>query len=173
MHEFNISEKELKTARDFFSGKDIKVLTAQCVKINQSQPNFSAVVLALEIHGLDQSAVEDILESIFVIYYAQTELRQKTIKQISFGQIRENIKLFEEFLKYYNDEKQIGSDDLLSIKFIRDNVVLEFALNTLRHLFINSTEIPKEVLFSYFSLLKAIEIGALKDDNKHGCKEFH
>jgi len=162
MHEFNISENELKTAIDFFSNNDIEVLTVQSIKINQSQPNFSAVVLALEMHGLDRSKVEDILESIFVVYYAQTELRQRIINQISFGQIKKNIKWFEEFIRYYNDEKQIGSNDLLSIKFIRDNVVLDFALNTLRNLFIDSTKIPREVVFSYFSLLKAIEIGAEK-----------
>lgn len=114
------------------------------------------------MHGLDRSKVEDILESIFVVYYAQTELRQRKIHQISFRQIKENIEWFGEFIRYYNDEKQIRSDDLLSIKFIRDNVVLDFAINTLRNLFIHSTKIPIEVVFSYFSLLKAIEIESEK-----------
>lgn len=164
MHEFNISEHDLKTSIDFFSNSDIEVLTAQAIKINQSQPNFSAVVLALEMHGLDRIKVEDILESIFVIYYAQTDLRKRMINQITFLQIKENIKWFEEFIRYYNEEKKTGSNDLLSIEFIRDKVVLNFALNTLRNLFINSIEIPREVVFSYFSLLKAIEIGAEKGE---------
>jgi len=162
MHEFNISENELKIAQDFFSCNDIELLTAQAIKINQSQPNFSAVVLALEMHGLQRSKVEEILESIFVVYYAQTVLKQRIINQITFQQIKENVRWFEEFIRYYNEEKQIGSDDLLLIKFIRDNVVLDFALNTLRNLFINSTNIPREVVFGYFSILKAIEMGAEK-----------
>jgi len=162
MQEFNISAKELKTAIDFFSKNDIEVLTAQSIKINKSQPGFSAVVLALERHGLQRSAVEEILESIFVVYYAQTVLKQRIINQITFRQIKENVKWFEEFIKYYNEEKQIGSDDLLSIKFIRDNVVLDFALNTLSNLFINPTNMPKEVVFGYFSILKAIEMGVEK-----------
>jgi len=162
MPKFNISEIELETAIDFFSNNDIEVLTAQSININQSQPNFSAVVLAFEMNGLQRSKVEEILESIFVVYYAQTEIKQRIINQITFGQIKENIRWFEEFIRYYIEEKQIGSDDLLSIKFIRDNVVLDFALNTLRNLFINSTNIPREVVFGYFSILKAIEIGAEK-----------
>jgi len=162
MHEFNISENELKIAKDFFSCNDIELLTAQAIKINQSQPNFSAVVLALEMHGLQRSKVEEILESIFVVYYAQTVLKQRIINQITFQQIKENVRWFEEFIRYYNEEKQIGSDDLLLIKFIRDNVVLDFALNTLRNLFINSTNIPREVVFGYFSILKSIEMGAEK-----------
>lgn len=160
MHEFGISENDVKTSKDFFSNSEIEVLTAQSIKINQTQPIFSAVVIAMEMHGLDRSKVGDILESIFVIYYAQTEIRKRDIKQISFEQIKENIKGFEEFIKYYNDEKKSSSVDLLSIQFIRDNVVLEFALNTLRKLFVNPVRTPREVVFAYFSLLKAIEIGA-------------
>jgi len=109
MHDFNISENELKIAKDFFSNNDIEVLTAQSIKINQSQPNFSAVVLALEMNGLGRSKVEDILESLFVIYYAQTELKKrKTQIQISYAQIKKYIQSFEQFIKYYNDERQIG-----------------------------------------------------------------
>ena len=162
MQGFNISVDQLKAARDFFSGNDIEVLTAQSIKINRGQPNFTATVLALEMHGLDRIKVEDLLESIFVVYYAQTELRKKTIYPISFGQIKKNIKWFEEFISYYNGENKIGNQDLTQIKFIRDDIVLDFALNTLRNLFGDPAKIPVEVVFSYFALLKAIEIGTEK-----------
>ena len=135
MHEFNISEKELQLAILFFSSNDIEALTAQAIKINQSQPNFSAVVLALERHGLDRIKVEDLLESIFVVYYAQTELRQRKMNRITFRQIKENVKWFGEFISYFNEEKKTGNDDLLSLKFLRDNVVLDYAFNTLGNLF--------------------------------------
>lgn len=163
MNSFNISEAELSTAKDFFSRNEVGVLTAQAIKINKSQPNFTAVVLALEMHGLDRIRVEDLLESIFIVYYAQTELRKKTIRQISVGQIKNNIKWFEEFIKYYNEEKEFGTGDLSEIKFLRDNIVLDFALKTLRDLFDDSKKIPKEVIFGYFALLKAIEMGAEKE----------
>jgi len=162
MPEFNISENDLKIAKDFFYYNDIEVLTAHCRKVNQRQPTFTAVLLALEMHGLDQSKVEDILESIFIVYYAQTEVKKRKISPISPGQIKKNIEWFEEFISYYNEEKQVGSEDLSSIKFLRDDVVLDYALSTLQNMFITSTEIPREVTFSYFSLLKAIEIEAEK-----------
>ena len=162
MNGFSLSEEELRTAKDFFSHNEIEVLKAQARKINKSQPNFSAVVLGLEMHGLDRMKVEDLLESIFVVYYAQTELRKKTINQISAGQIKKNVKWFEEFIKYYNKEKEVRTGDLSEIKFLRDNIVLDFAVNTLHDLFDDLTQIPKELIFGYFALLKAIEIGAEK-----------
>ena len=163
MNGFNLSEEELLTAKDFFTNNNIEVLTAQAIKINKSQPNFTVVVLALEMHGLDRIKVEDLLESIFIVYYVQTELRKKTINQISAGQIKKNVKWFEEFIKYYNEEKEFGTDNLSEVKFLRDNTVLNFAINTLRDLFDDLNKIPKEVIFGYFALLKAIEIGAEKE----------
>lgn len=162
MNSFNISAEELKSAQDFFCSNDIDMLTAQSFKINKAQPNFTAVVLALEVHGLDRLKVEDILESIFVVYFAQTELRKKLIATISHGQIRKNIERFGQFINYYNNEKENGGQDLSEIKFLRDNIVLEFAINTLQRLFGDLSKIPVEVIFSYFAVLKAIEIGAEK-----------
>ncbi len=162
MNSFSISVDELKSAQDFFSGSDIDVLTSQSIKINKKQPNFTAVVLALEMLGLNRFKVEDLLESIFVVYFAQTELRKKSIATISSGQVKKNIEKFGEFISYFNDERKEGSHDLSEIKFLRDNTVLEFALKTLHKIFGDLAEIPDEVTFSYFAILKAIEIGAEK-----------
>ena len=71
------------------------------------------------MHGLDRVKVEDILESIFIVYYAQTELRKKTISQISAGQIKKNVKWFEEFIKYYNEEKEYATCSRILLKFRR------------------------------------------------------
>jgi len=163
MKEFYITQDELDNARSFFSDSSIELLTSQSIKINTSQPNFSTVVLALERDGLDRPTVEDLLESIFVIYFAQTTLRGQKINQISFGQILKNVKWFESFIKYYNKEKEFGSDNLSEIKFVRDEVVLKFALNTLKNLFGDISSSPKVVIFSYFAVLKAIEIGVEKN----------
>ncbi len=120
-------------------------------------------MLALERDGLDRPTVEDLLDSIFVIYFVQTTLRGQKINQISSGQILKNVKLFESFIKYYNKEKEFGSDNLSEIKFVRAEVVLKFALNTLKNLFGDISSIPKMVIFSYFAVLKAIEIGVEKN----------
>jgi hypothetical protein len=162
MEGFNISEEELSAAKGFFEHSSIAALTAQSAKINKSQPNFTALVLALEMHGLNRMRVEDLLESIFIVYYVHTELREKTINQISAGQIKKNIKHFEGFVKYYNAEKGFGTGDLSQIKFLRDDVVSNYAVSTLRAMFDDLAKIPKEVVFGYFALLKAIEIGAEK-----------
>lgn len=162
MNHFNISVEELESAQNFFYDNDIDVLTVQSIKINRKQPNFTATVLALEMHGLDRLKVEDLLESIFVVYFAQTELRNKSIATISTGQLKKNIEWFGQFISYFNAEKKDGSQDLSEIKFLRDNIVLEYAIRTLQRIFGDITKIPKEVIFSYFAVLKAIEIGAEK-----------
>lgn len=163
MNRLRISADELKLAQDFFSRNDIDVLTAQSFKINKGQPNFTSIVLALELYGLDRIKVEDLLESIFVVYFAQTELRKKSIATISVGQIKKNIEWFGDFINYYNSETKDGNQDLSEIKFLRDNIILEYAFNTLKTIFADIADIPKEVIFSYFAVLKAIETGAEKD----------
>lgn len=162
MNSFYISVEELKSAIDFFSDNEIDVLTNQSYKINKEQPNFTSIVLGLEMCGLDPLKVEDLLESIFVIYFAQTELRDKTIATISIEQFRKNIEWFGQFNSYFNDEKQDGKQDLSEIKYLRDDVVLEYAVKTLQRLFSDISKVPKEVIFSYFAVLKAIEMGAEK-----------
>jgi len=163
MNEFHITQDDLHKARAFFDYSSIELLTSQSIKINKSQPNFAAVVLALERVGLDRPTIEDLLESIFVIYFAQTSIRGRRIKQISSAEIFKNIKWFESFLEYYNKEKDLGAENLAEIKFVRDEVVLEYAVNTLKNLFGALSSIPKMVVFAYFAVLKAIEIGAEKN----------
>jgi hypothetical protein len=160
MNQYHISQAELEKARAFFSGDDIAVLRDQSIEINTSQPNFTATVLALEMYGVDRPIVEDLLESIFIVYYAQTELRQRTIKEITVEQIKENIEWFDDFIVYFEGEQKAGIEDLSQIEFIRDRVVLEFALKTLTSLFGNVASIPREVMYYYFALLKGIEKGA-------------
>lgn len=162
MEEYKISEDQLIIAKEFFSSDNIDALTKQSRKINTTQPNFSAVVLALEMYGLNRVFVEDILESIFVVYFVQTELRKKNIAKISTVDIEKNIKWFGDFIMYYNMEKECGTADLEKIKFLRDDTVLRFAIATLQGLFGDYKKIPWEVVISYFALLKGIEMGAEK-----------
>ena len=101
-----ITIDELREAKRFFSQDNITILENQAKEINVAQPNFTATILAMEMHGLSRDKVEDLLESIFVIYYVQTVLRRKKLNTISIGQIAKNIKWFGSFITFYN--KDVG-----------------------------------------------------------------
>jgi len=160
MSDYKITGDQLETAKRFFRDSGIDTLTAVSRKINKEQPNFTAVVLALEKLGLSKIVVEDLLETIFIIYYIQTELNKKYIPTISSEQVFKNVIWFGQFIEYYNQEKSDISGDLSQINFLRDEIVLNFTAETLRNLFGDIIKIPKEVIFAYFALLKGIEIGA-------------
>lgn len=162
MNNFIITKDQLQISKQIFREGSIDELTRISRRINIEQPNFTRVLLTLETFGLDRIKVEDLLESIFVVYYIQTFLNDKRIHTISSGQIKKCFDSFGQFIKYFNQEKEDGSTELEQIKFLRDDLVLNFAIETLQTTFGDIKNIPTEVLFSYFSLLKAIELGAEK-----------
>lgn len=155
-----ISSEQLEHAKQFFQDSSVDVLTNVAIKINTEQPEFTGVILALEMHGLDRTIIEDLLESIFVVYYIHTKFNKKIIPLISPEQVINNINQFGQFINYYNQEKRDSPVDLSKIQFLRDEVVLNFAVVTLHHLFGGIKNIPREVMFGYFGLLKGIELGA-------------
>jgi hypothetical protein len=131
-----LTDDEIRTAEQFFRRSDVAVLENQSRQINTAQPNFAATVLAMEMHGLTRDKEEDILESIFVIYYVHTVLRKKKLNSIGIGQIAKNIKWFESFLNFYNREKSSGEEiDLAKIKFLKDDTILRYAAGTLLRMF--------------------------------------
>lgn len=158
-----VTEDEIKIAANFFKQTDISVLEKQAGKINTEQPFFTATILAMEMHGLERIMTEDLLESIFVVYFVYTELRKIKLNTISIGQIAKNIKWFESFIQFYNKEKECGDcADLRNAKFLKDDTVLTYAAETLRDLFETAENIPPEVVYPYFALLKGIETEAEK-----------
>jgi hypothetical protein len=156
-----VTEDEIKIARNFFKQTDISVLEKQAGKINTEQPGFTAAIFAMEMHGLERIMTEDLLESIFVVYYVYTELRKIKLNTIGLDQIAKNIKWFESFIQFYNKEKASGDcADLKNAKFLKDDTVLTYAAETLRDLFGTAGNIPLEVVYPYFALLKGIETEA-------------
>ncbi len=158
-----LTEKELKESIEFFQQKDINILENQARKINQKQPNFTAMIYAFEMLGYTRDMTEEILESIFVIYYAYTELLKIELNTISAGQISKNQNAFIQFINFYN--KEHGHEDKLDFSkfnFIKNQVVLNYAMQKLLLVFKSIKEIPNEILFPYFALLKAIEFGVEK-----------
>jgi hypothetical protein len=110
--------------------------------------------------GLHIDKVEDLLESIFVIYYVQTKIRKTKIKPISIDQINKNMKWFEDCLKYYYKEIEYGNADIEKMLFLKDRTLMLYAVDKLQNIFGNIKNIPKEVVYAYLSLLKGIEIVA-------------
>ena len=159
----NITEEELDKSINFFKQNNISILENQARKINKKQPNFTAMIYAMEMHGFSRVIVEDILETIFVVYYIQTELRNIEINTISIGQIAKNQQSFSEFISYFNTEKKYGEKiDLSKVTFLKDQIVLNYAVKTLQRLFNKVEKFPNEILIPYFAILKAIELGAEK-----------
>ena len=159
----NITEEELDKSINFFKQNNISILENQARKINKKQPNFTAMIYAMEMHGFSRVIVEDILETIFVVYYIQTELRNIEINTISIGQIAKNQQSFSEFISYFNTEKKYGEKiDLSKVTFLKDQIVLNYAVKTLQRLFKKVEKFPNEIVIPYFAILKAIELGAEK-----------
>lgn len=162
MTKYHITGEQLEKAEMFFEESSVDVLTDISIRINTEQPNFTAVLLQLEMFGLIQPDVEDLLESVFVVYYAQTVLNRKSIPAISLEEIMENVDRFAQFITNFNQEKAAHSPDLNQNEFLRDEIVLHYALEKLNYLFGDYRNIPNEVTFTYFGLLKGIELGAEK-----------
>jgi hypothetical protein len=161
-----LTDKELKESIEFFQQKDINILENQARKINDKQPNFTAMIYTFEMLGYTRDMTEEFLESIFVIYYAYTELLKFEINTIGEDQIAYNINSFIEFINLYNKEnKHEDKLDFSKLNFIKNQVVLNYAVQKLLLVFKSIKEIPNEILFPYFALLKAIELGVENKKN--------
>lgn len=167
-----VTQDEIDTAVRFFHGNDISVLEQQAREFNTAQPSFTALIFAWEKDGIPRGITEDILESIFVVYYVYTKLKGFHINEISIGQFEKNLRSFEGFLRLYNKEKAApGGLDVSKLHFLKDKAVSAYGARTLADAFGDAREIPKQVILSYFALLKAIEYGAEKADRgreQHG-----
>jgi hypothetical protein len=158
-----VLQEEIDEAISFFRNNREDVLADQARKFNEEQPNFTGTVLAMEMHGLARDKVEDLLESLFVVYYVFTVLRKLRIGRIGIGQLKKNIESFAQFLKYYHMEKSLdGSVDRSKVTFIKDRVILVYAATTLSKILEHGERYRNEVVFPYMALLRAIEHGAEK-----------
>ena len=155
-----LTEKELNEALDFFENNEISILEKQAIKFNKKQPTFTGLIYAFEMHGYTRDKTEEILESIFVIYYAYTEILKIEINTISIGQIKKNQQSFSEFIELYNKEYQYEDKiDLVKFSFIKNKAVLNYAVQKLLSIFESVEKFPNEITFPYFALLKAINMG--------------
>jgi hypothetical protein len=158
-----ITEIEIKLSEKFFNENDESVLREHAKTVNTHQPAFSAVFGAMEMHGVDGYKVDDLFRSVFVINYIYTIIKKINIRRISSGQIEKNIRLFENFIEFFNKEKNFEENiDLKKITFLTDETTLFYAVKILLQAFGDIKNIPNVVLFPYFALLKAIETGAVK-----------
>jgi hypothetical protein len=160
MNDFTISKSQLEAARAVFRDGSTEELTRIAIAINTEQPNFTAVMLALELCGLDRTQVEDMLESIFVVYYAQTRLNKRRLRAVSEAHVFKNSRKFAAFIADYEKKKAQFPIEDFDIKYLRDETVILFAMEILQRVFPDGVIMPKEVVIGYVALLKGIEEAA-------------
>ncbi len=164
-----VTQREIDTAVKFFSGKDIPILERQAREFNTAQPSFTALVFAWEKDGIPRFITEDILKSIFVVYYVYAKLRGLHIEEISAGRIAKTLESFTAFLQLYTKEKADADGmDVCKMQFINDTTVLKYGAESLAGAFGDAGGAPNHVLMPYFALLKAIELGAEKAERGKG-----
>lgn len=165
MNNFSIRKDHLETSIQLFQTGSAVELSKIAFKFNQEQPNFAQVLLSFELNGLDRAIIDDLLESVFVIYYAHAQLNKRNIPPVLMDDLFRNVKGFKEFIQYYNQERNELTAYLSQIIFLRDDLVLNYAIETLHQVFNHVEHIPNEVIFGYLGLLKCIELGAENQSN--------
>jgi len=154
----SVTAEDLNAAQLFFMSEDENALAAQCVKINQHQPCFTDVMRSLEMQGLPIEQVEDLLEAVFVVYYAYTEVNRLSLKTISMMEVINQVELYVIFINNYNRLKQVGHKSIDDLMFLSNPAVVEFAASKLKDIYRVTANIPREASVSFFALLKAIEV---------------
>jgi hypothetical protein len=159
MHPYTITKEELDRSLQFFRENSIEVLTEVAHTINIQQPIFTKVVLSLEHGGLDVGIMEDLMESILTVYYVHSHIRKQVIPEITLEDVMSNLTgygiFIQQFKESYKNGKKVNS-------YLADTVVLEFASRLLVNSFSDVRNIPKEVSYGYYALLKSIELAAAK-----------
>jgi len=151
-----LTQEELDVAFDFFSQSSIPVLTEVCTSSNIQQPLFSAIIFAWGKFGVPMDRMEELLESIFVIYYAHTEIRKQKLPQISVEVVSKNLLEFQSFIRYYNKETTLGQE-AIAMTFLEDKIALRHAIESLGDAFDGIEHVPSEVICGYVALLKSVE----------------
>ena len=151
-----LSQSEIDRAIDYFSQNSIETLTATCTSFNINQPTFSGIVLAWGKFGVPMDRLEDLLESIFVIYYAHTEIRRRKFPQISLEVFSKNLLKFQSFIKLYEKETR-PNQEAIAMTFLEDKIALRHALDSMADAFDGIEYVPSEVTIAYVALLKSIE----------------
>jgi hypothetical protein len=162
MHPFTITKDELDRSLQFFRENSIEVLTDVAHTINIQQPVFTRLILSFEHGGLDVDIMEDLMESILTVYYVHSHLRKQVIPEITLEEVMGNLGGYAKSLQKFRESGRDTQDDLTAHAYLEDRVVLNYACQLLVKSFPDVRDIPKEVTYGYFALLKSIELAVAK-----------
>ncbi len=151
----DVAFEELEKAKIIFQTKGPEILGRICFRINKEQPNISSAMLALEANGQTRIQTENLMESLFVIYYLFRNIRENKIKYISEHQIKSNCEKFASLLKMHESEKRFS--DYTPPLFLKDKLIMQYCTKTLSNNFENEDLAYFSAPFMYFSLIKSIE----------------
>ena len=147
-------KKRIRFSRKLFKTGDAYKLSKVCAVINRKQPQFTAVALSWQNLGLTVEQMEDLFETFLVLFHALSVGCKVKFHTITMSAIVTNIEAFAQFSKYYEMEADLGEADPNTIKFIENKVLLKHAALSLQSLEVLP---PKEVIGSYFGLIKALD----------------
>ena len=150
-------EDYLDEAELFFHTNGPDVLIPVCADINREQPQFTPI--AYSWHGLTGDQVEILFETILVLYYALRNLANIRFPTFQRLTLMNNIEAFASFIRYYNLEAVSGQADPDVIRFIENPVLLNYSASCLSMV---GSDLPKETMASYMSVVKAIDDHLLK-----------
>lgn len=162
MFQYAITQQELDKSLQFFRDSTLEVLAEVAYVINIQQPVFTQVIFSFEHAGLDVGIMEDLMESILVVYYVHSHIRKRVIPELTLEDIMGNLGGYAKSLQQFKESGHGAQDDVTGHAYLEDVVVLNYARRLLVQSFPNLCDIPKEVSYGYFALLKSIELAAAK-----------
>jgi len=162
MRPYTITNDELERSQQFFRENSIEDVTEVAHAIDHQQPVFTRLILSFEHGGLDVDIMEDLMESILTVYYVHSHIRKQVIPEITLEQVMGNLTKYAQVLQLFMESKAHDSSDLSAFAFLDDKIVLQYATTILVNSFSDVRDIPKEVTYGYYGLLKSIELAAAK-----------
>lgn len=156
-----ISHGDLIKAKSFFEKNQISTLEMMARQFNKEQPFFTAAAFAWETMNMPDHAVDELLQSIFEVYYVVRILQSHNINTITEKEIQAGIMLFGEFNAFYKASGALKSNDnLIKKAFFKNEAVFELSINVMMRSFVDDDAIirNKDGLMVYHSILRSIEV---------------
>jgi len=157
-----ISDDEIAKAKRFFKLNPEHVLEKTARQFNTEQPIFTGAAELWQMDGVPIEMVEDMLESLFWIYYVIRHIKKNVPKRITEEDVKDGISAYAAFIAYYNsstDPKE--KQKLLDFGYFKNNSVFRCVSEVISNNYSHFEEMKphKDVFVVYFATMRCIEIG--------------
>jgi|ERR1035437_3917756 hypothetical protein len=160
-----ISDDEIAKAKSFFKLNPEKILEATARQFNTEQPLFTGAAALWETEGVPIKTVEDMLESLFWIYYVIRYIKKTPQRKITDEAVKNSIDAYAEFIAYFNSSTDAKErQKLLDFGYFKNNSVFRCASEVISSNYehVNEMKTHKDAFVVYFALLRCIELGQVK-----------